>query len=623
MLSISRALFLTAFTARSTLAYNFLYEGVQLEDGDVANNSDIAFGKLPGSPSAKCKTFPGDSHWPSSERWDAFNASLGGALVRGIPPAAACYEGPYEDAARCEVVRTGSRSSNFVKEDPVIPFQQWTLGNPCPVPASNQSPGPEGACNISSYPAFAVVASTVKHVQLAVNFARNNNIRLTIKNTGHDFVGRNTGGGALQVYVHPLKAFEFLPSVQIAQYQGRAARVGAALEQYDLVRYQGENNVTILTPGSTTVGALGGYMQGGGFGYLTSKFGLMVDQVLSLEVVTADGRFVHADPGENEDLFWAIRGGGPSNFGIVTSAVIKAHDPVSVTVSSFNLRSNSQLPADLFWEGVNAYFSHLVRINDAKGIGWNNIGTQPPVGSAPRSFTFTGQVTMPGMSADEMSEFMAPIIKDINNLGINISNPKPDWWPTFAAYAGRVAPGEGVGNGRMGSRLFPRSNFVDTSSTEFNATMAAIRSWVEDGGYSFHSVDYHPSLETAGYPGTNSAANPHLRTAIMHATGFDTGSYGPGTTPEQQISQQRRLMQFAQKWRDASPTSGAYMNEANTEEPNFQEAFYGGNYEKLLEIKRKRDPWGAFYAVTGVGSDEWVVEGTSGLPTQQGRLCRV
>jgi FAD/FMN-containing dehydrogenase len=125
--------------------------------------------------------------------------------------------------------------------------------------------------------------------------------------------------------VHHLKAFEYLPSFQIDAYEGRAARVGATLEQYKLLRYMDTDNVTLLTSGSSTVGAYGGFMQGGGFSYLTSKFGFMVDQVVSLEMVTADGGFVHADMEENEDLFWAVRGGGPGNFGIVTSAIVKAH----------------------------------------------------------------------------------------------------------------------------------------------------------------------------------------------------------------------------------------------------------------------------------------------------------
>lgn len=153
--------------------------------------------------------------------------------------------------------------------------------------------------------------------------------------------------------------------------------------------------------------------------------------------------------------------------------------------------------------------------------------------------------------------------------------------------------------------------------------MAAIRSWVEDGGYNFHSVDFHPSYTTAGYPGADSAVNPYLRNAIMHATGFDTNSYGPERTPEQMIASHARLNEYAQKWRDESPGSGAYMNEADIEEPNFQESFYGSNYGRLLEIKKARDPWGVFYAVTGVGSEEWEVEGMSGLPTQEGKLCRV
>lgn len=112
--------------------------------------------------------------------------------------------------------------------------------------------------------------------------------------------------------MHPFKAFEYLPFVKIAQYEGQAAKVGVALEQHEVYAYMGQANVTMLAPGSATVGAYGGYMMGGGFSYVTSKYGLMADQVLSFEVVKADGSFVHLDPGTNPDLFWAIRGGGPS-----------------------------------------------------------------------------------------------------------------------------------------------------------------------------------------------------------------------------------------------------------------------------------------------------------------------
>ncbi|KAF1978636.1 FAD-binding domain-containing protein [Bimuria novae-zelandiae CBS 107.79] len=254
------ACFVSLIIFDDVVAYNFPYEGIQLSDSDVANNPDIAFGKLPGGVNAHCKTFPGDSNWPSVDRWNVLNASLEGALLRVVPPAAACYSGIYEDATKCALVRQGSRSTNFVKG--------------------------------VFHPVYALINS--------------------FRNTGHDYLGRNTRGGALKVYVHRLKAFEYLPSTKIGNYQGKAARVGAALEQYELFPHMEENNITMLAPGSSTVGAYGGYMQGGGFSYITSKFGLMADQVLALEVVTADGRFVHADPENNKDLFWTVRGGGPS-----------------------------------------------------------------------------------------------------------------------------------------------------------------------------------------------------------------------------------------------------------------------------------------------------------------------
>ncbi|KAF1830768.1 FAD/FMN-containing isoamyl alcohol oxidase-like protein MreA [Decorospora gaudefroyi] len=627
-----RTLFAAVFTAHIVSAYNFPYEGVQLKDSDIGDDANLAFGKLPPGTIPKCKNYPGYAGWPSSDKWDALDVALGGALIKGIPPAAACYDGEYKDAMTCANVRRRQTDALFVKEDPVVPFNQWQLDNPCPVPAASESL-PISDCSLIYFPAYVVNATTVKDVQLAVNFARNNNIRLTIKNTGHDFVGRNTGGGALQVWVHPMKAFEYLPTFQVGNYKGQAARVGAALEQWEVFSYMGKAGITILTPGSPTVGAFGGYMQGGGFSYITSKYGLMADQVLGLEVVTADGRFVHADPTENADLFWAIRGGGPGNFGIVTSAIVKAYPSTTISRSDFtiqtgpvfgNSKTTVRVDDETFWKAVSVYFSHNLRVNDAKGIMWNFIFTEAPSRSQPRTFTLLNQITKPGVSVQEMKDLVAPLIKDLNDIGVPLDNPEPLFWETFADFGTLPGgPNGGTSNSRLVSRLFPRSNFEDPKSDTFLKSMAAIRSYVEEGGYNFHSVDFAPTYETAGYPGSDSAVSSHMRNAVMHMTGWDNRQYGADITDEQWKASYARLASYIQKLRDASPGSGAYMNEADVQEPNFQDSFYGSGYKRLLKIKKERDPWSLFYAVTGVGSEEWMVEGTRGLPTQQGRLCRV
>ena len=79
-----------------------------------------------------------------------------------------------------------------------------------------------------------------------------------------------------------------------------------------MYNFMDEHNVTFVTPGRYTVGVYGGWFQGGGHNALSSWYGMGADQILSLQVVTADGRFVTADTEENTDLFYALRGGGPS-----------------------------------------------------------------------------------------------------------------------------------------------------------------------------------------------------------------------------------------------------------------------------------------------------------------------
>ncbi|KAF2747386.1 FAD/FMN-containing isoamyl alcohol oxidase-like protein MreA [Sporormia fimetaria CBS 119925] len=632
---LGQTLAVFCLASQAVLAVNFDFEKITLSDAEVKGNQHVDFGKLPvpAVNKARCKTYASDRQWPSVGIWSAFNKSVGGALLRGIPPAAACYEGPYYNLTKCDVVRRVQGSTNFTKADPTIPNGQWQLGNPCPVPPiSNPT---LYSCNITAFPAYVLNVTTVKQIQLAVNFARNYNIRLTIKNTGHDFLGRNTGGGALQIWMHNLKQLEYMPEYKFGNYSGKAARVTAALEQFELHQYMTQHNMTLLAPGSTTVGAYGGYMQGGGFSTMvSSKLGLMSDQVLSLEVVTADGRFVHADPYENEDLFWAIRGGGPGNFGIVTSAIVKAHDTMPIAQGQVYWQTNPvinpatapynvQVNDTAFWAGIDIWFAWLPRITAAGGVGWNYIDTIAPSRNSSRTYQHRSQINLPAMTKAEAEAFLAPIIKELNAVGLPLK-VYVDWFETYPKQAFRIqGPGEGVTNGRFGSRLFPRKNLEDKNSTLFKKTIASIRAFVEEGGYNFHSVDFTPTKEVAGWPGSDSAANPHLRNAIIHATGFDTNSYGPEVSPADQIKNHARLNEYVNKWREASPGAGAYMNEADTEEPDFQWSFYGENYEKLEKIKEERDPWELFYAVTMVGSEKWMVEDTQGLPTQQGRLCRV
>ena len=101
------------FVVQAALAYNFPYESIQLTEQDVANSPDLAFGEATGAGIPSCKNYPGYDGWLSSTQWDALNVSLGGTLLKGIPPAAACYQGAYQDATKCANVRRRQTDALF------------------------------------------------------------------------------------------------------------------------------------------------------------------------------------------------------------------------------------------------------------------------------------------------------------------------------------------------------------------------------------------------------------------------------------------------------------------------------------------------------------------------------
>jgi FAD binding domain/Berberine and berberine like len=458
---------------------------------------------------------------------------------------------------------------------------------------------------------------------------------IIVRNTGHDWVGRSTGAGALSIWTHHLKQFEFLPNYTQGNYSGMAARVGSGLEAWELYQYMDQYNMTIVVPGGSTVGAYGGWMAGGGHSVLGSYYGLGADQALSIDVVTPDGRFVTADPDNNADLFWALRGGGPGKprarkmehlrlneiatneeclvgtFGVVTSAIVKAYPPLQVVASRVSFSTGTYVPAETFWQGVNMYYWYGKYIADSGGTAYSYVSS---LGTG--QFTFSGDFDLPGATAKEVYDFVQPFFDSLNDLGITVRNPVPSSSTSWGAGA-RRGQGDSPGGSKFASRLFPRKNWEN--DTLFDSTMLAIREVVASG-YTFHGIIIQPSDDVVGYPGRG-AINPAFREAVMHADIFDNGAMG-GSAAAQKTAY-TRFNNAMNILRAATPGGGSYINEADAQEPDWQQSFFGSNYDRLLEIKRSVDPWGLLWAPTTVGSEDWEVKTADGSPTQNGPLCRV
>lgn len=160
------------------------------------------------------------------------------------------------------------------------------------------------------YPAAIAMCNSVQDVITAVNYVRKNKMVFSVRGGGHDYAGNSVCENGLVIDLSPMNNIEVDPDSKTAVVQG-GARVGeldAASQKYGLA----------VPTGTVSSIGIGGMTLGGGSGYLSRKLGLTLDNLISVELVTAEGKFISADEHENPDLFWGIRGGG-GNFGVVTS----------------------------------------------------------------------------------------------------------------------------------------------------------------------------------------------------------------------------------------------------------------------------------------------------------------
>ncbi|KAH3971739.1 hypothetical protein HBH70_139220 [Parastagonospora nodorum] len=623
---------ITLFLLTRVFAVDFDWEREQLTEDEALTNKAYCFGSANAAPTEECRSIPGDGDWPCVEDWSAFNKTLGGVLLKPRPLASVCYTGEDYNEQKCAQLKQSWARMNLHTEDPTSIMSQWASGNSC-TPTSQ----PNSTCTQGGWPVYVVNAKTVRHIQLAVNFARNHNIRLVIKNSGHDFNGKSIGGNSLSIWTQSLKGmtYEAEYTSPMGEYTGRAIKYSAGTQAYEGSALMSQKNMSMIVAGGSTVGIAGGFLQGGGHSSFTSYYGLAADNVLAMTAVIADGRIVEMHNGLNEDLFWAFRGGGGGTFGIVTSVVVKAFPKTPVVTGNIRFStqpdrgSNNSISTETFWAGMKAYWTQATSICDAGGLGYSFIY---PEGS-PQGLTFTVRISLPNKSLAQYRTFIQPLLSDLNTLGVKIPDPtlkrsyahNHNPYPPHTTYPKR-AIGETTGHTLLASRFFPRTSFTPSSLPQ---THLAIRHLIEAGNYTFHGMNYSPLLTLTN---TSNAVNPAFRTTVLHAQAYESNAHWDGSAPilshAELTSTHSRLQRYMQGWRDVTPGSGSYINEGDAQDWEWKDAFYGANYERLMAVKGRWDPEGVFWAVGAVGSERWEIRDgdggrRNGLVVQDGRLCRV
>ena len=546
----------------------------------------------------QCRSIPGDDAWPDASVWSSLNQTVDGNLIATVPIAATCHRSTLDknvslyDEEACNSLRDNWFFPTTHLTSPSSPMSYQFTNNSC-----NPFLSPDTPCDIGYYVAYTINATSTAHIQAAIQFASTHNIRLVIRNSGHDYLGKSTGAHSLAVWTRHLKSIELVQDYQDSEYSGTAIKMGAGVEGGDAYQFANDNGLMVVAGNCPNVGVAGGYTQGGGISILSSKFGLAADQVLSWEVITAAGDLVTASPTENEDLFWALRGGGGGTYGIVVSMTVKAFPNTFFSTASLSLMDNGN-NTDAIYSTMTTFFKSLPNLVDAGAwVVWV---------AAPFGFMIS-----PAMVADlhaaELDELLKPTLDKMDELGLQYDYSSAEY-PDFLASYRSMTSTWNVSDYNMGSRLIPRSLVEDDASAEelTNAIRQVTTQTLMSG----------VSINVANFSSPRVSANPYLRQTIFNAAigvPIDYNDWAANKAVQDKITNE--LLAPLQA---ITPNGGVYLNEADFQAPDFQTTFYGGSeqYEKLLAVKRKYDPNDIFYAKTAVGSDRWEQR-------VDGRLCTV
>ncbi|KAI5805293.1 FAD binding domain-containing protein [Peziza echinospora] len=549
----------------------------------------------PRQEASDCKAWPETESWPAAAKWTALSEAVPGKLEAVVPPGAVChntFNGKQTyDRAKCQEYTSAWGKYDLYLDSPVGIYWDFWSNRTC-----TQTQDPNAPCTKGTYPEYVIKANTVADIQAGVNFARENNVRLIIKNTGHDFMGKSIGPGSLSIWTHQLTDIEIIDKYDdpSTDYTGSAVKLGAGWQIRDIYNKLGEIGKVIIAGECPTVGFSGGFIQGGGHGPLSGIHGLGTDSVLSFEVVTADGKFVTADAKQNSDLFWALRGGGGATWGVVVSVTVMTHDSPAVSGAVLSFTVSDQ---NIFWKALDAFHEFAPTLADEGIFGYYEISS--------RSLSIK-PLFAPGKTQAELTALIAPLLAKFDALRQQYTSQVTSY-PNFLAGYKALFDDEFVGG-----NMFTSSRLILREHVEKNHTAVteAFRNAADAGLF---IIGHLVAPGVFGGAKDETSVNPVWKKALLLPL-YNANWQGNENEAQKWALIRKMIEETDAPFKAVSPGSGTYLNEANIYEPDWQNDFYGTNYARLLKIKEEVDPKDVFWAKTAVGSDKWV--------EVNGRLCR-
>ena len=410
-------------------------------------------------------------------------------------------------------------------------------------------------------PALIVQAAGVADVMAAVRFAGERDLLLAVRGGGHSVPGFGTADDAVVIDLSRMRSVDVDPGAMTARAQGGATwgDVNDATHVHGLA----------TTGGVVSTTGVGGLTLGGGIGYLARSAGLSLDNLVAAQVVTADGRVLDASERENEDLFWAIRGGG-GNFGVVTAFTFRLHPVTDVYGGPifFELEAAGD---------VLRFYRDFIRDAPERFGGMPAFQIAPPLPFIPEDRhgdTFIAFVACWAGPIDEGASVLKPL-RDVAPIVAEHVGPMP--YPALNAAF---------------DALYPAGELQHYWKTRFSSDLSdgAIDVHLEHGAKvpSVHSTVHIYPINGACHRVPSDATAFSSRDAT-----FSTVIAGMWPDPADNDANMAWVREY-----DAAlaphTEAGGYINFMSGDDRDRLRATYRDNYDRLVEVKRTYDPDNVF-----------------------------